>query len=151
LKIILFIFAIGALVFSESFAQTGACCVGLECVGNMEEWQCRDLDGYWFEGEDCHAGFDCHTAYPCGHFIMGDWNGDGTFNIADVIAAFSKLMTGSPDAYLLCECPPGSGNIWAVIFDLNDSCTFNVADVIIAFPGLLPPHWEPCHFCPPLP
>ena len=131
----------------------GACCLDMECVGTMEEVECLALGGGWIENEDCDAGFDCESAYPCGHYIVGDYNSNGFFNTADIIAAFSKLSIGSPDAFLLCECPPESGNVWAVAIDVNNSCAFNVTDVIVAFsylqtgsPGLVP-----CHDCPPGP
>ncbi|MEE9553518.1 MAG: hypothetical protein V3W18_04400 [candidate division Zixibacteria bacterium] len=82
---------------------------------------------------------------------IGDYNGSHAFNIADIISAFSKLKTGSPEASLLCECPPGSGDVWAVAMDLNNSCSFNVADVIAGFSKLKTgsPELEPCEACPP--
>jgi len=139
--------------YMDAAAQQGACCVELDCVGTMTEEECLILGGNWFENEDCDAGFDCESTYPCGHYIIGDFNGNGAFNIADIVAAFSKLRTGSPDAALLCECPPGSGNIWAVAFDLNGSCNFNLADVILACSRRLIPEipFYPCPQCPPAP
>lgn len=82
---------------------------------------------------------------------IGDYNGNNAFNIADIISAFSKLKTGSPDASLLCECPYGSGEIWAVAMDLNNSCSFNIADVIAGFSKLKTgePELVPCDVCPP--
>ena len=139
-------------MFTATAMADGACCVDLECVGTMDWAECTSLGGDWFENGDCDAGFDCESAYPCGHYIVGDYNGNGTFNIADVIAAFSKLQTGSPDAALLCECPPGSGDIWAVAFDMNNSCSFNIADIVLAFQGrIIRPFIEPCHECRPAP
>lgn len=87
----------------------------------------------------------------CGQYIIADYNGSGSFNVADIISAFSKLKIGSPDAYLLCECPAGSGNTWAVAMDLNASCGFNVADVIAGFSKLKigSPELAPCPSCPP--
>jgi len=89
----------------------------------------------------------------CGNYVVGDYNGSGSFNVADVVSAFSKLKTGSPDPYLLCECPPGSGNIWAVAMDVNNSCSMNVADVVAAFSRLKTgaPDLFPCSLCPPAP
>lgn len=86
----------------------------------------------------------------CGPYIIGDYNGSGSFNVADIISAFSKLKTGLPDAYLLCECPAGSGTTWAVAMDLNASCGLNVADVIAGFSKLKTgnPELVSCPSCP---
>lgn len=83
--------------------------------------------------------------------MIGDFNGSETFNIADVIAASSKLKTGSPDADLLCECPADTGFVWAVAMDVNNTCAFNIADVIAAFSKLKTtlPELTPCLDCPP--
>lgn len=85
-------------------------------------------------------------------YVVGDFNGSGVFNIADIIDSFSKLKTGGPEADLLCECPPGGGNFWAVAMDVNNSCNFNIADVVIAFSKLKTglPELVPCEQCPPL-
>ncbi|MEE9554990.1 MAG: PKD domain-containing protein [candidate division Zixibacteria bacterium] len=87
----------------------------------------------------------------CGSYVIGDYNGSESMNVADIISAFSKLKTGLPDAFLLCECPPGSGNTWAVAMDLNASCGFNVADVIAGFSKLKTgnPELFSCPSCPP--
>ena len=91
---------------------------------------------------------------PVGYcdYVVGDFNGSGAMNIADVVSAFSRLKTGSPDPALLCECPTGSGVEWAVAMDVNASCGFNIADVIAAFSKLLTgsPELIPCPECPPL-
>ncbi|MEE9555233.1 MAG: GEVED domain-containing protein [candidate division Zixibacteria bacterium] len=86
----------------------------------------------------------------CGDYVTGDYNGSTSFNVADIIAAFSKLKVGSPDASLLCDCE-GDGNFWAVAMDLNNSCAFNVADVIAGFSKLKTgaPILVPCELCPP--
>ena len=82
---------------------------------------------------------------------IGDYNGSRAFNIADIISAFSKLKTGSPDPGMVCECPYGSGDFWAVAMDLNNSCSFNIADVIAGFSKLKTgaPELVPCEACPP--
>ena len=87
---------------------------------------------------------------PC-DYIIGDFNGSLSFNVADIIAAFSKLQTGLPEPAYLCECPPGGGVEWAVAMDVNNSCIFNVADVIIGFSKLTTgsPDLIPCELCPP--
>lgn len=87
----------------------------------------------------------------CGPYIVGDFNGSGIFNVADIVNAFSKLIIGSPDAYLQCECPPGGGNIWAVAFDVNNSCSFNIADIVVGYSRLMigSPELVPCQSCPP--
>lgn len=88
---------------------------------------------------------------PMCEYVIGDYNGSETFNVADVIAAFSKLKTGAPEAALPCECPYGSGDVWAVAMDLNNSCNFNIADVIAGFSKLKVgfPEPVPCEECPP--
>lgn len=87
----------------------------------------------------------------CGPYVVGDYNGSGALNVADIVDAYSKLKTGSPDAFLLCECPQGSGNVWAVAMDVNSSCTMNIADVVAAFSFLKTgaPELFPCDLCPP--
>ena len=87
---------------------------------------------------------------PC-EYVIGDFNGSGVFNIADIVEAFSRLKTGLPDPALICECPPGSGNEWAVAMDVNNSCAFNVADIIDGFYKLKTglPELVPCDQCPP--
>ncbi|MEE9553111.1 MAG: hypothetical protein V3W18_02345 [candidate division Zixibacteria bacterium] len=97
--------------------------------------------GYW-------AGFA--EGSVCGIYVIGDYNGSLAFNVADIIAAFSKLKTGTPDADLFCDCA-GDGNFWAVAMDVNNSCAFNVADVIAGFSKLKTgtPELVPCELCPP--
>ncbi|MEE9553092.1 MAG: hypothetical protein V3W18_02250, partial [candidate division Zixibacteria bacterium] len=85
-------------------------------------------------------------------YVVGDFNGSGSFNISDIIDGFSKLKTGSPEADLICECPPGSGIEWAVAIDVNSSCAFNISDIIDGFSKLKTgsPDLEPCADCPPI-
>jgi PKD repeat protein len=87
----------------------------------------------------------------CGSYVVGDFNGSGSFNVADVVDAYSKLKTGSPPPFIECECPPGSGIFWAVAMDVNNSCSFNVADVVSGYSRLKTgsPELAPCEFCPP--
>ncbi|MEE9555038.1 MAG: SBBP repeat-containing protein, partial [candidate division Zixibacteria bacterium] len=84
-------------------------------------------------------------------YIIGDFNGSGSFNISDIIDGFSKLKIGSPEADLICECPSGSGNEWAIAIDVNNSCAFNISDIIDGFSKLKTgsPELEPCADCPP--
>ena len=72
----------------------------------------------------------------CDFYIPGDFNGSGEFNVADIVESFSNLSTGAPEGGLICECPPGSGNGWAVAMDVNNNCVFNVADVVVAYQRL---------------
>jgi len=87
----------------------------------------------------------------CGNYVVGDFNGSGTFNISDIVDAFSRLKTGMPAPALVCECPAGSGDFWAVAMDVNNSCAFNVSDVITGFSRLKTgsPVLLPCDACPP--
>ncbi|MEE9554637.1 MAG: hypothetical protein V3W18_10095, partial [candidate division Zixibacteria bacterium] len=117
----------------DFYLHTSSCCIG-------------EGEG----GTDIGAlGVGCD--YYCGEYIVGDFNGSGEFNVADIIESYSKLATGSPAAGLVCECPPGSGNEWAVAMDVNNSCAFNVADICIAYQRLAlgQPELEPCEHCPP--
>jgi len=84
-------------------------------------------------------------------YVIGDFNGSGTFNIADIVDSYSMLKTGAPDPALLCECPAGSGDEWAVAMDVNGSCAFNIADIITAYSKLKTgsPVLIPCQYCPP--
>jgi surface protein len=50
-------------------------------------------------------------------FILGDVNGDGTVNIADVTALITKVLKGNTNA---SDCPAG---------DLNGDGTLSIADV----------------------
>ncbi|MEE9553270.1 MAG: hypothetical protein V3W18_03140 [candidate division Zixibacteria bacterium] len=93
---------------------------------------------------------DSESGSPCTHYVVGDFNGSGGFNIADVIIAYANLrFQWSPE--LFCECPPGSGNYWHLRMDVNGSCAFNVADVISAYSKLKTgaPVFAPCPDCPP--
>jgi len=98
------------------------------------------------------AGFWVGTAggSVCGYYVVGDYNGSNAFNVADIVEGFSYLKTGSPDPFLLCECPPGN-NAWAVAMDVNNSCGFNVADIVTGFSRLKTglPEPVPCELCPP--
>ncbi len=115
------------------FLQTNSCCVG---AGE--------------DGVDIGA-FGVGCADPCEDYVIGDFNGSGEFNIADIVDSFSKLKIGEPEAALICECPPESGDSWAIAADVNNSCSFNVADVIAGFSKLKTgsPELVPCEQCPP--
>jgi hypothetical protein len=123
-------------------------------------WYCyEDLPPCPTEG--CTDFFECYGVnfcltgsveeYPCGSYVVGDYNCSGQFNVADVVDMYSKLKTGSP-VYPDCECDcEGDGNIWPVGGDVNNSCTFNIADVVIAYRSLMGPPLVPCELCPPAP
>lgn len=104
-----------------------------------------------FTGEAETSTHITQSGGPCGVYVVGDFNGSEIFNVADIVDAFSKLKTGSPEAALLCECPEGSGNIWAVAMDVNNTCAFNVADIIDGISNLKigSPELTPCELCPP--
>ena len=106
-----------------------------------------EVGGYW---TDVGEGVITINNGGC-NYVIGDYNGSGTFNVADITDGFSKLKTGLPEPAQLCECPPGSGNFWAVAMDVNNSCSFNVADIISAFSKLKTgsPELIPCSQCPP--
>jgi subtilisin family serine protease len=84
-------------------------------------------------------------------YTVGDFNGSAEFNVADVVEAYSNLRTGLPEPDQVCECPPGSGEEWAVAMDVNNSCAFNVADIVDGYSKLKTgePEPVPCEECPP--
>jgi hypothetical protein len=84
-------------------------------------------------------------------YVVGDFNGSGVLNVADIVDGYSKLKTGFPEPGLLCECPGCSGNEWAVAMDVNNSCAFNVADIVDSYSKLKTglPELVPCESCPP--
>jgi hypothetical protein len=97
------------------------------------------------------ATLDLIMGIPCPPYVVGDFNGSGALNIADIIDSYSRLKTGLPEPYLFCECPPGSENILAVGMDVNNTCLFNIADIITAYSKLKlgTPELIPCEDCPP--
>ncbi|MEE9552762.1 MAG: hypothetical protein V3W18_00580 [candidate division Zixibacteria bacterium] len=114
----------------------------------LADWLGEVLDRSMYELE-----FACLNINEsvCGYYLPGDFNGNWEFNVADIIASFSKLKTGSPESGFFCECPAGSGVDWAVAMDVNNNCIFNIADVIAAFSKLKTgsPELVPCEYCPP--
>ncbi|MEE9555033.1 MAG: M1 family aminopeptidase [candidate division Zixibacteria bacterium] len=107
--------------------------------------RCNDSSGpVLFDLQDYSMTVICN-------YVTGDFNGSGDLNVADIISSFSKLKAGVPEPALLCECPPGTGDEWAVAMDVNNSCEFNVADVIAAFSKLSSgfPELVSCEECPP--
>ncbi len=100
---------------------------------------------------DVALDFACLWFDPCRNYVIGDFNGSGEFNIADIVDSFSKLKIDQPEAALICECPPESGDSWAIAADVNNSCSFNVTDVIAGFSKLKTgsPELVPCEACPP--
>ncbi|MEE9554970.1 MAG: hypothetical protein V3W18_11790 [candidate division Zixibacteria bacterium] len=127
---------------SDNYQTDGT--IGQWLVGTMSSPNYIVESGYWVGGQGGGGG-------GCGFYVTGDYNGSESFNVADIISSFSKLKTGSPDAALPCECPQGSGNVWAVAMDVNNTCAFNVADVIAGFSKLKTgsPELIPCELCPP--
>ncbi len=80
-------------------------------------------------------------------YVVGDANGNGSFNGLDVTYSVAYFKGGPPPPYE-CECTPG--NTWYVSGDVNQSCSFNGLDVtymVAYFKGGPAPH--PCSDCPP--
>lgn len=129
---------------SESATYMVDATIGQALVGNSSSDNYSMDAGFWAGGGGAQGS-------PCGSYVVGDYNGSDFFNVADIVAAFSFLKTGSPAPFFTCECPPGSGNVWAVAADVNNSCTFNVADVVSGFSFLKTgaPELFPCDQCPP--
>jgi len=136
------------------FAETrGACCTdGNSCVDDVRQAECVGGNQVFSPNMLCsELDPPCEPTSVCGPYVVGDYNGNGTFNVADVIWGFGKLKGQNNPPGLLCECPAGSGTIWAVAGDVNASCAFNVADVIWGFgklKGQANP-LTPCAACPP--
>jgi hypothetical protein len=117
--------------------------------------------GICVDGDDVHEidhsefelDFAClwFVESSCGYYVIGDYNGSGAFNVADIVDSYSKLKTGLPEPATVCECPPESGDFWAVAADVNNSCAFNVADVVDGYSFLKTgsPEPSPCGICPP--
>ena len=82
----------------------------------------------------------------CEFYIPGDYNNNGAFNISDIIAMHSRLVTGNPEPGFTCYC---AGREWGVVGDINNSCTFNINDVIhgISFMTTGAPPVEACDEC----
>jgi hypothetical protein len=102
------------------------------------------------EGADIGA-FGLGCGIPCNGYVIGDYNGSGAFNVADIVDGYSRLKTGLPEPAYECECPLDSGHLWPVAMDINNSCAFNVADVVNGYSFLKTgqPEPSPCELCPP--
>ncbi len=84
---------------------------------------------------------------PTCNYIVGDANGNQSFNGLDVVYSVSYFKGGPPPPYS-CECTPGQ--TWYVAGDVNASCNFNGLDVsymVTYLKGGPPP--VPCADCPP--
>ncbi len=80
-------------------------------------------------------------------YVVGDVNGNGSFNGIDVTYAVIYFKGGSPPPYI-CYCPEEP---WFVAGDVNGSCSFNGIDVtymVTYLKGGPAPH--PCPACPPM-
>jgi hypothetical protein len=90
---------------------------------------------------------DVRTVGPNCQYVVGDVNGNGSFNGIDVTYGVSYFKGGNLPPYS-CECTPG--NIWYVAGDVNGNCTFNGIDItymVSYFKGGAAP--MPCPNCPP--
>ena len=80
-------------------------------------------------------------------YVIGDANGNGSFNGLDVVYSVSYFKGGPVPPYS-CECT--AGQTWYVAGDVNNSCNFNGLDVsymVSYLKGGPAPH--PCANCPP--
>ncbi len=80
-------------------------------------------------------------------YVVGDANGNDSFNGLDVTYSVAYFKGGPPPPYS-CDCPPHG--TWFVAGDVNGSCSFNGLDVtymVAYFKGGPLPH--PCPDCPP--
>ena len=85
------------------------------------------------------------------YYVMGDYNGGGTFNVADIVDALLDLKGRGGHSAFYCYCPCYEEPLWSIPMDLNGSCGFNLADVIIGYWHLKGRPFEliPCEYCPP--
>ena len=107
-----------------------------------------------YPGEEIDPSLDfacLEFEHFCGNYIVGDYNGNGSINVADLIAALSYLQTCAPEAAVMCQCPPGQGEEFAVAFDLNNTCTFDLIDYYLFMEIFPDTPWlaEPCEYCAP--
>jgi hypothetical protein len=107
---------------------------------------------FYFEfsdgGETVRTPLDSvRVGAPRCDYVVGDANGNGSFNGLDVTYGVAYFKGGPPPLYQ-CECTPG--HTWYVSGDVNQSCNFNGLDVtymVSYFKGGPPP--SPCPDCPP--
>ncbi len=68
---------------------TGACCVGTECVDTNEQWECDDLGGDWYIGEDCFGDPPFECPVPCDEsqiditILTDSWPSETTWEVTD--------------------------------------------------------------------
>jgi len=130
--------------------DSGACCVEAVCAGDMPEEGCLALGGTWYIDQDCDAGFECPK---CGYYVVGDWNGSGRFNIADIIEVLRwARWPDYPGPALICDCLE-DGTFTFVAMDMNATCSFNLGDIVWGYGRLMgqPNTLTPCPECPPGP
>ncbi len=112
------------------------CAMAHDRAGNQELWNWQ---------------FECTTYVeitgPVCTYVVGDANGNGTFNGLDVTYSVAYFKGGPPPPFE-CECTPG--NTWYVAGDVNQSCSFNGLDVTYMVAYLKGgPAPRPCPSCPP--
>ncbi len=97
--------------------------------------------------ESTHVSATMEAGTGLCQYLVGDANGNGSFNGLDVVYSVTYFK-GGPQPPYSCECTPG--NTWFVAGDVNASCNFNGLDVsymVSYFKGGPGPH--PCADCPP--
>lgn len=113
----------------------------------LVDYQQGELDPSQYEVDYACLEF----VHSCGDYIPGDYNGNGSVNVADLVEAFSWIRTGAPEGAVMCYCPPDDSLEFAVAMDLNNDCRFDIVDICV-FIKYLPdyPHMlQPCEYCPP--
>ncbi len=132
------------LVIELADDDTGACCVGEECVGTMTLAECMAVEGRWNRGEVCSPGEFCYEDYgdTCERPHEFGFYGDGfsesgsTYDHSNTYVGQTclgiadggrdmvyKLIMPEPETRLvelsLSTDSEGWGHMWAV---LSDSC-----------------------------
>jgi len=129
----------------------GACCIGPECTGTMNEAACDLLGGDWFVFEDCDQGFACPGS--CYEYLPGDINMSGGNwppgatgpDVTYLVNFFRGVSTSVP-----CKFDGDLGLFWASA-DANGDCNIIGSDVtkmVNVFRGigsiLYCGNYEPC-------
>lgn len=109
----------GTLTIDGSFSEpeTGACCLGDECLGGYTQAECDNV-----KGEYLGTGSTCDDGTCAGEPCPGDANGDGSVNVADLLGVIGEW-----------QCTNGCQ------FDANGDGTVNVTDLLEVIGN-----WGPC-------
>jgi len=98
----------------------GACCVDGACVATNQQWQCANLGGMWFAGQDC-ATFQCPGG--CAHTVQlwdsyGDgWNGNTLDVYVNAVLVLDDITLPSGAGPLNVQFPAGDGDVITTVYN----------------------------------